>query len=366
MAGTVWSKMVHEIKSFDETTLADAKLVGVEMYSSGVWPLLEKILRNPLRKEFNGSAAGEIVYQDGKPVAFQAAVLRKLYLGNRAFVGVVGSTLCSKPETSPVLLMKLMRATIKPRCGSLLFFANTAIPASAKMNSLLGVRGKVPLSCSKVRFVVLKWGAFINFVLKGRCPSFVVHALDFLGKPFLPWWAYKRLTDLTCCIDYDIGEAYEQFWRSYLDKNSGLVASRDSDTLRWMFQNEIKIGEAVLISLRDGDFVKGYVIAKQLDTERKRWMIEDWIAIGDDNAILSDLLCEMVCYLKTKEPAVWIEAIGYPMFAQPVLKRYLPLKRTLPNKVFLYKSYDTAIEDALTDMNGHSWFWGAYDGDRCL
>ena len=358
--------MVHEIKSFDEATLADAKSIGVEMYSSGVCPLIEKILRNPLRQELNGSAAGEIVYQDGKPVAFQAAVLRKLYIGKRAFVGVVGSTLCSKPETSPVLLMKLMRETIKPRYGSLLFFANTAIPASAKMNRLLGVRGKVPQSCSTVRFAVFKWGSFINFVLKGRCPSFIAYTLNFLGKPFQPWWAYKRLTDLTCCIDSDIGEAYKQFWRSYLDKNSGLVASRDSDTLRWMFIDQIKAGKAVLISLRDGDFVKGYVIAKTMGTERKRWMIVDWIAIGDDNAVLSDLLCELVRYLKAKEPAVWIEAIGYPMFAQPVLKRYFPLNRNLPEKVFLYKSYDVAIEDALADRNGHSWFWGAYDGDRCL
>ena len=366
MVDTAWSKMVHEIRSFDEATLADAKSVGVEMYSSGVCPLLEKILRNPLREELNGSAAGEIVYQDGKPVAFQAAVLRKLYLGNRAFVGVVGSTLCSKPETSPVLLMKLMRETIKPRYGSVLFFANTAIPASAKMNRLLGVRGEVPQSCSKVRFAVFKWGAFIKFVLKERCPSFVVHALDFLGKPFQPWWAYRRLTDLTCSVDADIGEAYDQFWKSYLDKNSGLVASRDGGALRWMFQDQIKAGNAVLISLRDGAFVKGYVIAKAMGSERKRWMVVDWIAIGDDNKILSDLLCEMVHYLKTNTQAVWIEAIGYPMFAQPVLKRYLPLNRNLSDKVFLYKSYDVDIEGALTDVNERSWFWGAYDGDRCF
>ena len=366
MADTVWSKMVHEIKSFDETTLADAKSVCVEMYSSGVCPLLEKILRNPLRKEFNGSAAGEIVYQDGKPVAFQAAVLRKLYLGNRAFVGVVGSTLCSKPETSPVLLMKLMRETIKPRCDSVLFFANTAIPASAKMNRLLGVRGEVPQSCSKVRFAVFKWGSFINFVLKGRCPSFMVHVFDFLGKPFQPWWAYRRLTGLTSSVDADIDEAYDQFWRSYLAKNSGLVVSRDGDALRWMFLDQIKAGHAVLISLRSGDVVKGYVIAKTMGSERKRWMIVDWIAIGDDNAILNDLLGEMVRHLKANEPAVWIEAIGYPMFAQTVLKRHLPLNRNLPDIVFLYKSYDVTIEEALADRNGRSWFWGAYDGDRCL
>ena len=41
MVDTAWSKMVHEIKAFDEATLADAKSVGVEMYSSGVSPLLE-------------------------------------------------------------------------------------------------------------------------------------------------------------------------------------------------------------------------------------------------------------------------------------------------------------------------------------
>lgn len=85
--------------------------------------LLEKILVNPVREESNVDAAGEIAYQGDSPVTFQAAIIRKLYFGSHEFYGVVGSTLCSKPCTSPVLLMQLMKVTIKPRGGGVLFFA---------------------------------------------------------------------------------------------------------------------------------------------------------------------------------------------------------------------------------------------------
>ena len=358
--------MKCDLRQFDESTLPDARKVGEEMYSENVFPVLDKILANPLRNECDAQSAGDIAYQDGRPVAFQAAILRRLYLGQRPFMGIVGSTLCSKPETSPVLLMKLMKNTIKPRHGSVLFFANTAIPASAKMNRLLGVCGVSPVSCSNVNFVVYKYGSFLRFAIKRRLPGLVVRGLDAFGSVLSVLNRRRPLTTFVAKVESGIDDSFELFWRNYLENNSGLVASRSKEEVNWMFHAGISNGRVVMISLRDGDAVKGYVAAKSSGKDDVRWMIVDWVAVKNDGNILGDLLFYLSKYLKTKRSAVLLESVGYPMSVQPILKRHLPFRRKLKENTSLYKAFDPEIEKALLVDSPANWFFGGYDGDRCL
>ena len=359
--------MECEIKPFDEATMDDAKNVAEAMFSNRVFSVLEKMLTNPLRRELGVSAAGEIVYQDGKPVAFQGAIVRRLYLGKEPFVGVVGSTLCARPETSPVLLAKLMRTTIRPRGSGALYFANTAIPASSRMNRLLGVKGKTPESCAGVDFAVFKWGEFLNFALKGRLLRFVSVVLDFIGKLGDTFWMKRRRTDMNGRLETDIGEAFSDFWKSYLEGNVGVVASRTQGELRWMFEDALAGGKIVVISLRDAeDMIHGYIAAKVLGSNRKRWMIVDWIALRDDESVLSDLLYCLIDHLKKIEGVAWLESVGFPMSIRMTLKRFLPFRRKLRESVFVYKAFDKKVEDALADPSARNWFWGGYDGDRCM
>ena len=358
--------MKYEILPFNEKSLSDAKLICGEMYSQKVFSLLDKVLANPERRRSRVDAAGEIAYECGTPVAFQAAVMRKLYLDSSEFYGVVGSTLCSKPDTSPVLLMQLMRTTIRPRGGGLLFFANTAIPKSSKMNRMLGVKGVASESCGYVRFDVFRFGSFCRFVLKGRMPGFVAEIVDFAWKLVSMFRRHCRKTKLRCEKVVEINASFDVFWKAYIKENKGVVSSRSSEELQWMYQARIEDGKVLMLSLCDRDVIMGYIVAKPMDESRKRWQIIDWIAIGNDNLILNDLLSCMKGYLSKNEPAVWIESIGFPDFIQPLLMKHLPFKRKLKESVFVYQAFDEKINIALSSLTEYNWFWGAYDGDRCF
>lgn len=325
--------MKTEIKAFDETTLADAKKVVSEMFSPAACPLLDKMLANPLRKELGVSAAGEIAYQDGEPVAFQGAILRRLFAGQEPIIGVVGSTLCSKPETSPVLLMNLMKATIKPRGGSELFFANTANPASMKMNRMLGIKGVGPETCARIRFD-LTWA---HPYLKSLCP-----------RP-----RSKRVTSVDA-------ETFNTFWGRYLAGNRGLVSSRTAEDLNWMFGDGLSSGETVAFGeFKEGELL-GYIVIHSTNNSH-RWMVFDWIALNDDMAVLRRLLTSAVRFARRETSAVLFEMVGFSEMADKVASSVLPFRRKTNNNSCLWR-----FSDGRGFIPEGSWFFGAYDGDRAM
>ena len=356
--------MATEIRSFDEATLGDASRVVAEMFSLGSCSLLDKILANPIRSNSGAFSSGDIAYQDGVPMAFQAAIVRRIYLGKSSFVGVVGSTLCSKPQTSPVLLMQLMKRTIAPRYGSKLFLASTAIPTSAKMNKMLGVKGVGPETNQIVRFAVLRWGAFLNILCKGHIPLLCRKALDLAGRS-LKFWR-KQKTGLKVSLDKKFDSAYDDFWKRYLDKNTGIVASRTEEELTWMFGEDVAKGRAVLISLRDNIGIVGYIIARAMDKSLERWMLVDWIAWENNSDVLQDLFSVLMVRLGEMYVPVWLESIGFNLLADKVLQRCMMFRRKLKENVYLYKPFDAEISKSLAEGRDIGWFFGPYDGDRCL
>lgn len=325
--------MKTEFKPFDETTLRDAKSVVGAVFSPKVYPLLEKILANPLRRELGSSSAGDIAYQDGKPVAFQAAIVRRLYIGKEPIVGVVGSTLGALPETSPVMLMQLMKRTIAPRNGSVLFFANTANMTSMKMNRLLGVKGAGPSSCEKIRF------------------TFAV-SLPIL-RCFIPRPSAVR-------VDKIDKVQFGSFWARYLDSNKGLVASRSAAEIEWMFGDNIARGTDVMLVEYDGSEISGHIVIRE-SRNGKRWMIVDMVAIDNNPDVLRSLLNSAVSFLRREKKSVVLESIGFPEYVSMLLKRELPFARKTKNNTFIW-SCSAKIQDVMD----RSWFFGPYDGDRCL
>ena len=325
--------MKTEIKAFDETTLDDAKAVVSEMFSPAACSILDKMLANPLRSELGVSSAGEIVYQDGKPVAFQGAILRRLFMAQSPIVGVVGSTLCSKPETSPVLLMSLMKATIKPRGGSELFFANTANPVSMKMNRLLGIKGTGPETCARLRFA-LTW---VPPCLQPLCP-----------RP-----RSRRLMPLDA-------EVFNSFWSRYLAGNRGLVSSRTAEELNWMFGDGLSSGETVAFGeFKEGELL-GYIVIHSTHNSH-RWMVFDWIALNDDRAVLRRLLTSAVRFARRETSAVLFEMAGFSDIADKIAASVLPFRRKTSNNSYLWR-----FRDGQGSVPEGSWFFGAYDGDRAM
>ena len=154
---------MEDIKSFDETTFDDALAVVSDRFSEAACQQVRKLLDNPMRRICHET--GDVAYEEGAPVAFQAAVPRRGYIQYKPFLGIAGGLLASKHGASPVSWIGLMEKTITPRHGSEVVFGNTAIPVSMKLNRLLGVDGEGCPSCGIVRFAVLRWGDFINFCL---------------------------------------------------------------------------------------------------------------------------------------------------------------------------------------------------------
>ena len=326
--------MKAEIRPFEESTLSDARKVTGDMFALKVDSILDKMLENPLRMKSGSPPAGELAYQDDSPVAFQGAILRRLFIGQRELCGVVGSTLASHPETSPVLLMQLMKTTIRPRGGSELFFANTSNVASMKMNRLLGVKGCGPASCENSRFAPIVWPRFMKWLLPpAKC------------KP----------------IDTFESGLFDTFWTRYLKTNTGLVSSRSAEELEWMFGDGMRDGSVVTLgSFGSDNKLDGYIILR-ISQNRKKWMVHDWIAFNNDKRVLKSLLRSAVWYLRKYKTGLVLEAIGYPDYVKDIISDVLYLKRKMPNNSFIWE-----FSDRKSGIPKGSWFFGAYDGDRAM
>ena len=74
------------IRGLTEETFDDAAQVISTAFSKKVVQWARKFLSNPLRSFC--ASAGDISYKDGVPMAFQAAILRRVYLGEQTFLGV--------------------------------------------------------------------------------------------------------------------------------------------------------------------------------------------------------------------------------------------------------------------------------------
>lgn len=358
--------MQVEIKDFTRETLADAQAIAAKMFTRPVGDLIEHFLENPVNKVYGCDSYGEIAYQDGMPVAFRAAILKRLYLGQQPLLGVVGSTFCSDKSTSPVVLMKLLKKNVGSRAGSRFFFTNTSCEASMKLNKLVGVKSVGPKSCEKISYSVLRFGSFVRMATRGKLPKFLAWMFDVLAKPFLygfcviPWRKNSKVQVATAIDE----KAYERFWDAYLAKNQGLVCSRTAMELKWAYDRFLKDNTLALLEYREKDAIVGYVVAKE--TSVGRWMVYDWIALENDAKKLLDLMRSLVAYLGRYRKAVLIEAIGYPEFIQGVLHKVLPFTRKTSYNTVAYGLQDKTFTEELNKNLESSWFFGAYDGDRYL
>ena len=356
---------MEDIRPFDKTTLDDALSIVSERFSESACKQVRKLLSNPMLKTCPDT--GDVAYEDGRPVVFQAAVPRRGYLRNKPFLGIAGGLLASKHGVSPVSVFGLMEKTNAPRHGSVIVFGNTAIPVSIKLNRILGIDGLGCPSCGIVRFAVLKWGRFLDFCLHGCLPSFLVHIVDWIGVLVRPLF-FRRTRSRTVGSRFMAFERklFDLFWSDYLEKNDGVVLSRTAEELKWMFEDDLVSGRNLLFVREDGDGVCGYIVVRAMNAERTRWMVADWIALANDKAVLSDLLRDAVRGLRQIRSAAFLECIGFRMDMQDVIHRHLPFTRKAPNNSTNYKVHTAEMKQALDSADRSGWFFGPYDGDRCM
>ncbi len=356
---------MEDIRPFDKTTLDDALSIVGDRFNESACRQVRKLLRNPMLKTCPDT--GDVAYEDGCPVVFQAAVPRRGYLLDKPFLGIAGGLLASKRGASPVSVFSLMEKTNAPRHGSVVVFGNTAIPVSMKLNRMLGVDGVGCPSCGVVQFAVLRFGRFLNFCAHGRLLPFLVRVIDWLGVLVRPFF-FRRERSHTVGSRLETFDAkqFDTFWSEYVKKNDGVALSRTAEELDWMFGEDLSSGRNLLFTRQNGDRLCGYIVVRAMNAERTRWMIADWIALANDKAVLSDLLRDAVRGLRRIRSAAFLECIGFRMDVQEVIHRHLPFKRKAPNNSTNYKAHTPEMKRAFEDANKAGWFFGPYDGDRCM
>ena len=351
-------------KGYTEETFADACAASFSRFGESVRSQMERVLKNPLRRLC--AEAGDVAYEKGVPVGFQAAILRRLYMGKTPFIGVVGGLLAMKEDASPVSLFQLMKKTCAPRGGSVFYFANTSNAASMKLNRALGIKGTGPASCAHVRWRPIHFGDFADFCIHGRLPKIVKSLLNAGGR-ILDIFFFRRCrtsgTHPVCAERLDAA-SLDNFWKRYLEGNTGLVASRTAEELIWLYGDGLASGQYVFLKRENASGLCGYIVLRRANARNGRWMIADWIALCDDRDVLSDLLRDAVCFLRKIPGAVLLESVGFPLRVQALLHRHLPFTRKCPNNTFLYQQTDMSFK--LDDAPDTGWFFGPYDGDRCL
>jgi len=352
------------LKPYTEDTFSDACDASFARFGESVRSQMERVLLNPLRHIC--TEAGDVAYENDVPVGFQAAILRRLYVRQTPLLGVVGGLLAMKEGASPVLLLQLMKKTVAPRGGSVLFFANTSNPQSMKLNQLLGVKGKGPDSCTCVCWRPLRLGNFVNFCLHGRLPRLLQMLGNIAGRVFdLLFFrrgrSHTRRLGRVTALDT---QSLNGFWERYLSGNTGLVSSRTGEELLWLYGKGLASGQYIFLGRADSRGLCGYIVLRRANSGNGRWMIADWIALDDDPDVLSDLLRDAVRDLSGQSNAALLESVGFPIRVQAILRRHLPFTRKIQNNTFIYQPADAAaIMDADFEKG---WFFGPYDGDRCL
>ena len=351
-------------------TYNDAKTVVLARFGGEAVSVLDAVMCNPLRKLCPD--AGDIVYDDGTPVCFQACMLRRLYNGKTEVFGKVAGLTCLKSDAPAESYIDVKIAANRPRHGSVIGFGNSQNAESAYSAHRMASKKNPttfegPESCARFLWRVVR---------PLECLAYFIRRKIF--KAGLPKW--KEFSTLSSA-DYEVKrgelsirrlmeikpEFFDVLMAEYLKTNEGLVCSRTAEEVEWIFGERVKNGQCVLLgAFKDGKPV-GYIVARS-KPDAKRWQILDWFALEDSPKILESLLAELCVFLKRKTPAMMLEVIGFPTAAQPILKRYLPHERQTGHNVFSWGSSNKEFRESVLPIidTPKSWFFGPYDGDECM
>lgn len=355
-----------EYAVYDERTREAVLALARARFAPSAEHDIDRLLANPLRAE--RPAAGDVVLVDGRAVCFQALIARQVHLGQEVLRGHAGGSFVKAEKGCPAEALLGVVNLEQSNAGlSDLAMGNTCISRVAALSKALGKKAG-PDSWKTVRFAVLRpflLAALIFWrkVLKREQP-----AVAPLG-PTKPGRRYAQKGGLVVRRDAVLDKsALDAFWRRYLSTNRGLVLSRTSAELDWLFGEGVAAGTTAFLSLRRGESVEGYVVVRRMRTSPRRWQVVDLITLDDDVGRLDLLLWGAKRFLRREAGAIMLEATGFPDRVQPLLRQAFPFERKLAHNPFVWRAprpeTSSRIIAALQAQEG--WFFGPYDGDYCV
>lgn len=352
-----------EVKPLTDETLSDAEQVIRHRFDASAISVLQKALKNPFRK--NIETVGFVGYEDGEPVAFEAQMMRNVYLGRKQIIGRIGGLSCVKNRQHVEAFLDVRFTADRNYRENSVSFGNTQIEETANLakrnkNACIG-----PDSYSRVC-----WG--------------VVHPVDsflyavrrkVLRLPIPKWKPFSTLDSNSFCMKRNnlsfkrllqvVPDFFDVLMSEYLKTNEGLVSSRTAEEIEWAYGDRIRTGEDVLLAAHDNDRPVGYIILRMLYGNRRALVI-DWFAMGNDLKILEELLVIGKLYLKRHTPAMILEMVGFPTYVQPMIRKHLSHSRPIGHNMFSWgsKSYRDELLPIIDTPK--SWFFGPYDGDAFM
>ena len=158
---------------------------------------------------------------------------------------------------------------------------------------------------------------------------------------------------------------FTDFWERFLAANDGVISSREPSRLKWLFDESIKAGKVFLAAAEKDGRIDGYVLIRECGVggpPPKSYDIIDICAVGNDAKCLEALACEAVLVAEA-HGGVQVFFLG----SMPNQEEWLdPVFRhcSRGQYYFMYSSGNGEINVSLKANKG--WFFGPFDGERCL
>lgn len=367
--------MAFSCIGLDESTIDAAAPVVAERFCPEASAQLRKLLANPLRSP--GDDVGVVVRGGDRVVGVTGAIVRRLYFGRESFIGVNGGFLAMRRDAPPTMLFALLKQAHRPKGGSVLFYSNTCSPATAKMKPCVGVKNQGPDSWASVRIARLRHYPSLRRRVKRGLGISLPLRMPFAAAPVAPSdcarsgrvFAADDRRGISVKARLDFAWA-DGFFGRYLSGNKGIVGSRTTEELAWIFGGGVASGRSILLTAEGPNGVDGYIVACPCPYDASFWQVADAIAVGNDVDVLDMLLSAAKRAVMACSDAERLEVIGFPMWFQQVVDRHFPKSRQMPCNGFMWGFSDAEMAQrcagAMQNGGMDGWFFGPYDGDFCL
>ena len=351
------------VKPLTRNTISDAEAVIKDRFPGESLNVFKSVMTNPLLAECE--EAGDIVYEDGEPICFRAAILRNMYLGQKKIRGRVRGFTCIKKGASAEAIIEVQQAARKNKRGCSIAFSNSQCRETEKMARIM--RAKLgPESCT--RFLC-------RFVRPLQCLLYLIRRRVF--KLSIPNWPifdslgieYKKSCKNSISVMRVMNDVtfFNKLDESIRTANKGVICARTHTDVNWLFGGRIDSGRIVVLgAFREGNPI-GYVAIDGGDNG-KRWMVVDWVAVNNDENTLDVLLECAVEFVRYYTPCILLECIGFEQRIQHLLKKYFRGTRKFGCNIFSYNVVDKQLQSEFDcAFKGEcSWFFGPYDGDSSM
>jgi hypothetical protein len=327
-----------------------------------------RFFENPCHPRESRFLRGCLLWHDGGVVGFHGAHMRQAFFGQRSLALCVHCLTYVAPafrdHVAEIMLPILTQADVD------IHVANTANPQAQRLfRGLRWAQGVA--SCARIQFRVTSAHRFGRLLLArnllGRkLPAIVGTTAGLAGIGVL---ACRQRIRSACTPTQPLRlerfpkPATDEFWSRLLAGNRGLLTSRTSEELDWLFGQGLKSGCDVLLARVEDARLAGYaVLRKAVIGGEMVGRVMDWVAEDRDPCLLGDLLLDVCTYARDFRMAA-IEISGFPTDVQSMVRESLPFTRKIPGNPFVIFAREQELLKRIVE-DPYGWFWGPVDGDK--